>query len=107
MDSANILLISGAESYDRRGQKLFSDLGTLHLVDRSEPSVTDSDQGCVACMPLVEASLKQFCFGFFKRERGGERDIQTNRNLLLCGGEGGRSKRKRERERERGGWVSE
>ena len=30
----------------------------LGLVDCSEPSVTDSDQGCVAGMQLAEAKLK-------------------------------------------------
>ena len=31
----------------------------LGLVDCSEPSVTDSDQGCVAGMPLAKARLKR------------------------------------------------
>ena len=30
----------------------------LGLVDCSEPSVTNSDQGCVARMPLTKARLK-------------------------------------------------
>ena len=31
----------------------------LGLVDCSKPSVTDSDQGCVAGMPLVKGRLKR------------------------------------------------
>ena len=61
MNSANQLTISEGGSYDRRGQKLFEILedctSKLGLVDCSEPSVTDSDLGCVAGMPLTKATL--------------------------------------------------
>ena len=50
-DSANILLISGAESYDRRDVKVF---GGSRRTSRS-----DSDQGCVAGIPLAKARLKR------------------------------------------------
>ena len=64
--SANKSIISGAESYDRRRQKLFfcfemyeDRTSKLGLVDCSEPSVIDFGQGCVAGMPSREAKLKR------------------------------------------------
>ena len=37
----------------------FLDLGRLGLAGCSQPNVTDSDQGSVAGMPLMEAILKR------------------------------------------------
>ena len=64
MNFADVLINSETESYDRRDQKPFFDIqkdfgSELDLVDCSKPSVTDSDQGYVAEMPLAEAGHKK------------------------------------------------